>query len=331
MRARRPAGSAARSRRAAGRFRPAGAWVAGTRTRGARAAGAHGAGRTAGAFRFARIASFARLVRPGRALPPARSVRGMLLTPWLSAAAGIVVAAGLALNVPHAVLTYSPTYPGTHCRLPGCGSAGPRQRHGGLAATSPGIKLQHARHRGARQSAGTGVRPATTPAVTPTKAPGTPAHRHGAPVDVWYQTMQRWPAGFTALITIISRAHLDGWRLAFRYPGVHIDSVTGAKWVARGDGDGGVASAVPWPWGRPAGKQIRILIIANGTPGRPAACRFDGARCAFGAATGNSGRAPGRSGWAHARLGWAHARPGWAPGRSGWAHARSGWAHARSG
>jgi hypothetical protein len=291
-----------------------------------RAAGAHGAGRPAGALRFARIASFARLVRPGRALPPARSVRGMLLTPWLSAAAGIVVAAGLALNVPHAVLTYSPTYPGTHCRLPGCGSAG--QRHPGLAATSPGIKLQHARHRGARQSAGTGLSPATTPAVTPTKAPGTPAHarppghRHGAPVDVWYETMQRWPAGFTALITITSRAHLDSWRLAFRYPGVHIDSVTGAKWVARGDG--GVASAVPWPWGRPAGKQVRILIIANGTPGRPAACRFDGVRCAFGGATGNSGWAPGRSGWAHARSGRANARSGWAPGRSGRAHARSG-------
>jgi len=222
---------------------------------------------------LARMASFTRLVRPGHALPPARSVRGMLLTPWLSAGAGIVVAAGLALNVPHAVLTYSPTYPGTKCRQPTCGTAAARHRPGGLAVTGPGIKLQHPRHVRAHQPAGTGVSPAT---------PATPVHRHGAPVDVWYQTMQRWSAGFTALITITSRAHLNHWRLAFRYPGVHIDSVTGAKWVARGDG--GVASAGPWPRGRQAGKQVRILIIAIGTPGRPAACRFDGVRCSFGGA-----------------------------------------------
>ena len=96
-----------------------------------------------------------------------------------------------------------------------------------------------------------------------------------------YQTVQRWPAGFTALITITSRADLGSWRLAFRYPGVHIDSVTGAKWVARDDSDGGVASAVPWPWGKAAGDQVRILIIANGSPGQPSGCRFDGAYCRF--------------------------------------------------
>lgn len=229
-----------------------------------------------------------RSLRSGRdrTQPRARSFRGILMTPWLSAGAGIVVAAGLALNVPHAVLSYTPTYPGANCRQPACASAAPRQPAGGLAATRPGVRLPHAGRARGHRRAGSGVSPAT-PAVPPPKHPATPASarrpasRHGAPVDVRYQTVQRWPTGFTALITITGRAGLGHWRLAFRYPGVHVDSVTGAKWVARHDGHGGVASAVPWPWGQPAGNQVRILIIANGTPGQPAGCRFDGASCSF--------------------------------------------------
>ncbi len=222
-------------------------------------------------------------------LPRARSFRGILMTPWLSAGAGIVVAAGLALNVPHAVLTYSPTYPAAKCQRPACTSAVPRQRAGrGLAATSPGVRPRRTGRARAHRQAGSGVGPAA-PAITPARPPATPSHarrpesRYRGPVDVRYQTMQRWPTGFTALITITGRADLGGWRLAFRYPGAHIDSVTGAKWVARDGADRGVASAVPWPWGQPAGNQVRILIIANGTPGKPAGCKFDGASCRFGA------------------------------------------------
>jgi hypothetical protein len=209
----------------------------------------------------------------------------MLMTPWLSAGAGIVVAAGLALNLPHAALTYSPTYPGMKCRVPACGSGTPRHVPGGLTATNPGIELKRARHVHARRHGG---RPATTPAVMPTRTPANPAHAgHRAPhrgtaADVQYRTIQRWPSGFAAVITITSGADLDNWRLSFRYPGVHIDSVAGAKWTARSNGDGGVATPVPWPWGGPTGSLIRIMIIANGTPGQPTGCRFDGAPCRFG-------------------------------------------------
>src|SRR5690242_21949486 len=39
-------------------------------------------------------------------------LRAMLMTPWLAAGAGVAVAAALALHVPHAALTYTPTAPG---------------------------------------------------------------------------------------------------------------------------------------------------------------------------------------------------------------------------
>ena len=45
----------------------------------------------------------------------------MLMTPWLAAGAGVVVAAALALHVPHAELTYTPN--GTRaCSLAECGT-----------------------------------------------------------------------------------------------------------------------------------------------------------------------------------------------------------------
>ena len=45
----------------------------------------------------------------------------MLMTPWLAAGAGVVVAAALALHVPHAELTYTPNAPGA-CSLAECGT-----------------------------------------------------------------------------------------------------------------------------------------------------------------------------------------------------------------
>ncbi len=265
---------------------PAGARPAGARTACMRPAGAHSAGRRPAPPWLAWIVRIGWLTRLGRAAPANRSVRGMLLTPWLSAGVGIVVAAGLALNMPHATLTYSPTYPGTRCRQPACGEAAQPHLPPGLTATNPGTKLKHLRQPRAHHPAGTEATTGRAHAAKPPKAPGSRGYGRrpsasGELVEVQYQTLQQWPDGFTALITIRSRADLDHWRLAFRYRGVHIDSVTGATWAARSDDDGGVASAVPWPWGAPAGHEVKILIIANGTPGQPTHCRFDGAHCTF--------------------------------------------------
>jgi hypothetical protein len=200
----------------------------------------------------------------------------MLMTPWLAAGVGVVVAAVLALNVPRAVLTYSQTNPGASCQAPSCDSVAPLHQRGGLAAKDPGIELKHPSRPAAPQTAPTTAKGPAAPAHAWSRKPQLP----GGPADVQYQTLKRWPSGFTGLITIVSRATLSDWRLAFRYPGAHIDSVAGAKWNARGDG--GVASAVPWPWGGPPGSVVRIMIVANGTPGQPTACRFDGAPCSFG-------------------------------------------------
>lgn len=253
----------------------------------ARPAGAYGAarlGRPSGSARLVRPFAFGNVLRPflaGNLIRPVRSVNprsGRLMTPWLAAGAGIVVAAVLALNVPHPVLTYIHTYPGTNCDEPSCGSVSPGHQLGGLAAKDPGIELKHANHTAAAGA---------TPPAPVAKDPAAQAHAGiqgphypAAPVEVQYQTLQRWPSGFTALITIMSQATLSNWRLAFKYPGAGIDSVAGAKWAARGDG--GVATAVPWPWGRPPGDVVRIMIVANGTPGQPTACWFDRARCSFG-------------------------------------------------
>jgi hypothetical protein len=234
------------------------------------------------------VAAARAVLRSVRLAGPARSaspVSGRLMTPWLAAGAGIVVAAVLAANVPHAVLTYSQTYPGTKCQQPACGSRPPGGGRGGLTAKDPGIELKRANQPPAARAVAPG-----SPAAPAAKAPVFPSfpphrgyprpHYPIAPVEVQYQTMQRWSSGFTAVITIMSRATLYDWRLAFRYPGVGIDSVTGAKWAA--SGDGGVATAVPWPWGGPPGNIVRIMIVANGTPGQPTACTFDGTRCSFG-------------------------------------------------
>ena len=237
-----------------------------------RPAGPDGAARPGRLTRPGRLAQPGRPVRPFRPAVPARPARSMLMTPWLAAGVGVVVAAVLALNVPRAVLTYSQTNPGASCQAPSCARVSPPHQHGGLAAKDPGIELKHRTRAAAPQAA-----PST--AKNPTTA-HRKLHPAGPTADVLYQTLRRWPSGFTGLITITSRATLSDWRLAFNYPGAHIDSVAGAKWNA--DGDGGIASAVPWPWGAPPGNIVRIMIVANGTPGQPTACRFDSAPCSFG-------------------------------------------------
>jgi hypothetical protein len=104
----------------------------------------------------------------------------MLMTPWLSAGAGIVVAAGLALNLPHAVLSYRPNYPGTTCLEPACGPA-PRHSPGGLTATNPGIKFKHGGHRRGHQRTTTGVAPKAPRQQRHRARRSEPGHRAAAP------------------------------------------------------------------------------------------------------------------------------------------------------
>ncbi|MGD0687150.1 MAG: hypothetical protein ABSA03_18780 [Streptosporangiaceae bacterium] len=199
------------------------------------------------------------------ARPRARAIRGLLITPWLAAGAGLVVAAALSLSTPRAVLSYGPRHPPATCDRRACGTASARRLPGGAERGSPRTDLAHARSVEASKPAATQAGPLESV--------------RGGPVVVRYRTVRRSPAGFTGLITITGHASLGDWRLAFRYPGAVITSVAGASWQARGDG--GVARARRPASGPPAGRVARILFVATGRPGWPDSCRLDGLRCAF--------------------------------------------------
>jgi hypothetical protein len=183
----------------------------------------------------------------------------MLMTPWLAAGAGVVVAAALALHVPHAELTYTPSDPGA-CLLAECGAvaggtAGPAQPagHGPAAALRHGRKGRSSRHR--------------------PRAAGPRAARAGK-LRVHYQTLSSGPSGFTGLITLSGRAVQGSWQLTFRYPGARVESVDGAAWTVS---DGRVVITGP---GTIAGGRIaKITLRASGAPAAPIQCTFDGVAC----------------------------------------------------
>jgi hypothetical protein len=181
----------------------------------------------------------------------------MLMTPWLAAGAGVVVAAALALHVPHAELTYTPNAPGA-CSLAECGTiaggtVGPAQPAGhGNAAELRQRKKDRAlqrRHRAA------GRRPAVR-------------------LRVRYQTLRSGPSGFTGLITLSGRAVQGSWQLTFRYPGARVVSIDGAPWTVR---DGVVV--VTGPGDGSPGRTAAFTLQASGSPSSPIQCTFDGVAC----------------------------------------------------
>jgi hypothetical protein len=183
----------------------------------------------------------------------------MLMTPWLAAGAGVVVAAALALHVPHAELTYTPSDPGA-CSLAECGAvAGGTVEpahpagHGPAAALRQGRKGRTARRR---------------------RAAGQDPARPGR-LRVRYQTVRAGPAGFTGLITLSGRAVQGSWQLTFRYPGARVQSIDGAAWTIR---DGMVI--VTGPGESAAGhRTAEFTLQASGPPSGPIQCTFDGVAC----------------------------------------------------
>ena len=156
---------------------------------------------------------------PGPARRPPRRMRGMLVTPWFAAGAGFVIAAALALNSPHTVLTYKPNMvpcAGTRCQEPGA-----------LATTRPKVQLKQAR-----------------PAQVSTPPSRSRHHRttSAAGVLVGYREVWQHNGEFAAIITIPAQQAQHGWNLRFRFPGRHVTSVWGALWHASPSGDGGLAS-----------------------------------------------------------------------------------------
>jgi hypothetical protein len=202
-----------------------------------------------------------------------RRMRGLLVTPWFAAGAGILIAATLALGAPrHAVLSYAPIDPGVLCKNPRCATAVPTHAPGSLAGAQPGIALK------VPKVAPAPAVPAPAPAAQPS---ATPRLATASDIAVHYVLLRHQHGGFLAVISVQSRQKLGSWTLGFTIPGVAISDVWGARWQPSASGSGGVASGQPWPWPRSGPGMAKIVIFATGRPRPPTGCTFNGQSCAF--------------------------------------------------
>jgi hypothetical protein len=165
----------------------------------------------------------------GAAGQPKPRMRGLLVTPWFAAGAGFVIAAALALNSPHTVLTYKPnTIPCDNCKSPS-------PSRGALASAHPGVILRPAKQQPAHGHPATRGQAAT------------------AGLAVGYRVVWHKDGEFGAIITVPASAATHGWKLSFDIPGTRITGVWGAQWAPAAGEHGGLAS-VPaphpaQPWG----------------------------------------------------------------------------------
>jgi hypothetical protein len=212
-------------------------------------------------------------------------MRGLLVTPWFAAGAGFVIAAALALNSPHTVLTYRPN------SVP-CSTCIP---HGALASAKPGVKFKVAKP----------VKHAQASLRIP-RAVHHPAAVAGP--EVGFKVVGQQDGAFSAIISLPADQAGRHWKLRFEIPGRRIFQVLGAKWQPTPSGYGGEASALTVRPGfsghsdpsRPPGEdhseppqtpgapqqwvpqQLRFLITAQGAPATPVACVLNGVTCHFG-------------------------------------------------
>jgi hypothetical protein len=205
----------------------------------------------------------------------ARYLRMLVVTPQFAAAAGIVIAAMLAVDVPHASLTYGPNPPVRECAVRACTS---KAAPGGLATAKPSIKLKTSSRR--PHQAATPGPAGTTGSAASVGSTGTGSGSK-PPAAIEYRTIRVSSSGFVSMITIKSRRDLDNWTLTFAFSDAQVQRVWGAAWQPDSNGDGGVVTGQPWPWPGQTSSAARIVIFASGSPARPASCSFDGASCRF--------------------------------------------------
>ena len=233
-----------------------------------------------------------------------RRMRGLLVTPWFAAGAGFVIAAGLALNSPHTVLTYRPDT--TPC-VGHCNGSG--QASGSMKQGAPGVQIKTASPArtapAARDRSGSTARHGQTGGR---HHPGSPAPSAGPSVG-WKVLFEKY-GQFSALITIPSGQAAHAWSLQFAIPGTKITKVWGAQWQPSAS-DGGLATMLGrqqggggpqarsgpgpgWPgwrqWRRhhgrwPAGAN-GFLVVGQGRPGTPVGCVLNHAACHFSAPAG---------------------------------------------
>jgi hypothetical protein len=197
---------------------------------------------------------------PGR--PRLGLARSLMVTPWLAASAGIVIAAALTVDSP-AALIYVPDGPAVRCPANGC--PGATSSPPGVTTDVPGVQLK------------TGTAPGAA-------RPGAPG-RHHAPYQLGYRVVRRWPWGFVAVITLPADLKPGAWSLRLGFRSARIDHIRGARWQPSGHDQAGTATGSWRPHGHAPGGQgvdgLQLTVFAVGTPTLPSDCRLDGVRCVF--------------------------------------------------
>lgn len=192
----------------------------------------------------------------------------MLMTPWLAAGVGVVLAASLALHGPRTELTYTPANPKGSCATDDCGGSGPSRGSGGTAMSGPASSDARP---GAQRKHGQKAAPPAGPA--PHRGAADPVREA---LVIRYRTVRSQLGGFTGLITMTGQAVRSGWHLAFRYPGARVETVAGLPWTM--DGAAVTVTGPPTSPGHGPGR-VRIRFRASGTPSRPTGCTFNSVTC----------------------------------------------------
>ena len=211
-----------------------------------------------------------------------------MVTPTFAAGLGVLVAAGLAANMPRTVLHFSSPVPGIQCSAGVCATEEPN--NGTLASARPGVHISPSSPGTSGAAAGSH---ADRRGADPDRSSGSAAR-----VTVTYQLTHEWAGGFMDQISITGMdARRSTWSLALGYPGAQVTNVQGAQWQATSP-DAGVAEgyAQPAPGGpggpgAPAGdgsqpsqqgsSWVQFTIVLAGPPMAPVGCDFDGSPCTF--------------------------------------------------
>lgn len=213
-----------------------------------------------------------------------RAVRGLLVSPWFAAGAGVVIAAGAFVYAPHARLEIMIPNKTLPCVVAGC----PEPQ--GAAPPVPA-------------GSGNGT---VTASPAKSAAPSRPARRHAAGVTVSYTRLWNYGGRFSMLIKVRSKHPIGAWSLTFAIPGASHLWVVGAAWqsswpdggTASGPGGGSMQSSSGadggFVWGseqpngdrgQPGwdGNTVMFMVQGNGAGVAPVGCVYNRASCQFSA------------------------------------------------
>ena len=211
------------------------------------------------------------------------AVRGLLVSPWFAAGAGVVIAAGAFVYAPHARLEIKTPNQTLPCVVAGCPE---------LQGAAPPVPA----------GTGGGKVPTSPPS---SHAPSASVHRPVAVgVTVSYTRLWHYDGRFSMLIKVRSKRPIGAWSLSFAIPGASHLLVVGAKWQSSGP-DGGTASGPGggslqsssgadggFVWGseqpngdggQPGwdGNTVMFMVQGSGADVAPVGCVYSRASCQF--------------------------------------------------